>query len=663
MPAWIKARIYTIGLIVIIAAAVAMSLRWVFLVPIYQSPDELLHLDYALCLYEHGGLFRANDASVPRQIMKAPRYRDFPFFYYLLHPYTHYLVARTEQGNICFNQSAQMPPGYGTKEFYQALDRDVPRGPFRIDAPPALAYYYPFGYYGLLSLWIGLIRTVSERITVLFFGARILSTVLLMATLLLSHATLRELGMRWLALLLTGLIGLFPLATFVGSYVQPDNLSLMLASLCFYLALVARRSPARLAPLAGLGVALGALFLTKQHYWLAIVLPVTAMLAVENLARAAGTKRWLATAVLAGLPSLCAAAFFYWTIWGLDYHPLRTTLDIHHAHGFAKIVLVAQGLRKAFLDFFATVTHDSFWGVFGWMDTPLIIRGLRTNTLVQFLIQICTWLVLGLTLIRIEQVSSRLWRLGRRDRGLLAVRLALSNPLLNSYFLFTIIMIVLYVRTDNFFGAQGRNWLPMILPIFLTGLVYAPRALTLPGSRRFMSAGLSAGLAAFVVLGTYYGPRSIEKRFYAPGNADPMRTMTIPGEPIMTNQITWKEGKGDGTGDDPYLIFKLDQPRYVYCVRLRFVLDNAQHLPGILQNWWMRSGRTTFTSDGCTSLFRIRPNPEEQVLTVWINQEIDLFRIDPDMRPCHFELKEMVAMTKLPARPAGGDGSVAAAER
>jgi hypothetical protein len=34
---------------------------------------------------------------------------------------------------------------------------------------------------------------------------------------------------------------------------------------------------------------------------------------------------------------------------------------------------------------------------------------------------------------------------------------------------------------------------------------------------------------------------------------------------------------------------------------------------------------------------------------VEINQPIELFRLDPDMRPCHFELKEMTA-PRLPLR-------------
>ena len=80
-----------------------------------------------------------------------------------------------------------------------------------------------------------------------------------------------------------------------------------------------------------------------------------------------------------------------------------------------------QGFKRAFLDYYAGMTHDSFWGLFGWVDTPLVIRGRNTTEAVQFIIQVFAWVILGLTLWRLEQVGSRLVRLsGRGRRGLRA---------------------------------------------------------------------------------------------------------------------------------------------------------------------------------------------------------------------------------------------------
>jgi hypothetical protein len=176
----------------------------------------------------------------------------------------------------------------------------------------------------------------------------------------------------------------------------------------------------------------------------------------------------------------------------------------------------------AVVDFYATLTHQSFWGVFGWMDTPLVIGQPRTNELVQYAILYAGWMVLGLALWRLEQVASRLVRLFGRGRRWTAVRLAVSNPVINSYFLFTVLMFYLFNRLENRFAAQGRNWLPFLLPIFLVGLVYAPKALTLRRSRAALSFTLTAGLLLYCVVGSYYSIRTLKQRFYPRAQPPPI---------------------------------------------------------------------------------------------------------------------------------------------
>jgi hypothetical protein len=123
-------------------------------------------------------------------------------------------------------------------------------------------------------------------------------------------------------------------------------------------------------------------------------------------------------------------------------------------------------------------------------------------------------------------------RLAWAGRSATALRLALANPLLNSYFLFTVFMFWLYIRSDNRFGAQGRNWWPLILPIFLTGIAYAPRALTLRRARLAFSRIVLAGLLAYCCLGSVYSLRAIDRRYYpstrAPKQADFVVTEPAP---------------------------------------------------------------------------------------------------------------------------------------
>src|SRR5262245_20270159 len=93
----------------ILAGSMALSTMWVFKVPIYQSPDEPQHLDYAWALSEQSGLFFARDML-----------RPLPNYY--VHPYTHYLVERTGTAHVAFHPENTMPPGYGTGKYFRDLD-------------------------------------------------------------------------------------------------------------------------------------------------------------------------------------------------------------------------------------------------------------------------------------------------------------------------------------------------------------------------------------------------------------------------------------------------------------------------------------------------------------------------------------------------------------
>src|SRR5262249_50022922 len=143
------------------------------------------------------------------------------------------------------------------------------------------------------------LHACTGRIVVLFFGARIFSALLLVCTLLLVYGTARELQLKkGFALLLTACVGLFPLTSFVSSYIQPDNLAFTLVSLCFYLTLAARRDLQNNWLLGGLGLALGALLLTKVHFFACVACASVAALAAEMYFTRLRRRRWLLTILL-----------------------------------------------------------------------------------------------------------------------------------------------------------------------------------------------------------------------------------------------------------------------------------------------------------------------------------------------------------------------------
>jgi hypothetical protein len=496
---WLLRRWSSLCLVAIVLGAVWLSTTWVFLIPIYQAPDEHVHSDYAFCILTFGRILTAWDLPLCLQPGS------------MVHPYTNFLHDYTGTAGFVGNPARKVPADYGTTTYFATLDRHAPPEqlvPFGLHQTLFLLSCYLFGYYALLATWLGVVRWFSGRLAALFFAGRLFSVALLAGSLLLGYATLRRLNLgRGPAIGLTAAVGWFPLTSFVSSAIQPDNLALLLVSLCLYLTLRARSQPDRPVLAWLTGAALGALLLTKLHFFACVLTASTAALLTAAARGPSGMWTRLRTLAALTVPPALLGTVYLWTVWGVPNHYGQVATAARHSHWLA-------GLRAAFVDYFCGTTHQSFWGVFGWMDTPLVIGNHATQRWVSRAIQTATWGVLALGVLRLGQVAFRLARLARAGRGHLALRIACANPVLNSFFLFTLLMFYLYVRLDNQFGAQGRHWFPFVLPIFLTAVVYAPRALPWRSARRFLSAGLCGGLLLYCLVGSYYALRCVEKRYY-----------------------------------------------------------------------------------------------------------------------------------------------------
>ncbi len=499
----LKSKLVAWVLVGIVLGSVSLSLRWVFLVPIFQSPDEDVHFDYALCLNELHRLIRASSTGVG----EVPNWT--------IHPYVEHLSNVTDKCEVTFHPDRPMPTGYGTKDFYKIVDRTAP--PVTRDRcktrAPALAAVYPYGYYLLLAGWLDIVRlVVRDRPVAIFFGARIFSVLLLLGNLLLCYGVAREMRLRRsFALLLTACIGFFPLTSFVSSYVQPDNLAWTLVTLSYFLSFRLKRDPNNKTIQTILGLALGFLLVTKLQFFVCVALPVFAMVAVERIRP--NWQGWHDSARVALrllLPSLLFELIHVWVVSGTRscYTGAAPYTNFNQ--------FVIGGFSNAIWDYFVLNTHLSFWAIFGWMDTHIQFRNGLWTQRVMFVLQVCAWIFLALTLVRLEQVASRLTRVARKGRKLLALRMALSNVPLNSYFFFTVFMIALYVYYQNRFGAQGRNWIPFLLPIFFTSAFYAPKALTMQVARRLCCWGVLLGLLTYCAIGGYYSIKTLKNRYYAP---------------------------------------------------------------------------------------------------------------------------------------------------
>jgi len=352
-------------------------------------------------------------------------------------------------------------------------------------------------------------------------------------------------------------IGFFPLTSFVSSYIQPDNLSFTLVTLCMYLALRARRAALAGRWVAGLGLALGALLVTKYQFYICVLIPVIAMLVTELLfapARRRGRKFVPAALVWLMAPSAALGVIQLWVVAGgavsnkgNAFAPSNAAFYQNAAAGpVALFWYTVADLRAAFDYYYLGPVSHSFWGVFGWLDTPILIHSPRISDLVQALEVGATILILVLMLVRMENTITRLIAIARRGRKRWALRIAFGNPFLNSYLIFTVFMFGLWVLTNATFGPQGRNWLPYLLPAFSVGVIYAPKVLTHKRSRAVFSGVVVASLVAYCAVGGYYAVKTVKQRYYA--QALRVSSVSLTGLPRLDSGSSGAIDKVEGPG-------------------------------------------------------------------------------------------------------------------
>jgi 4-amino-4-deoxy-L-arabinose transferase-like glycosyltransferase len=522
---WIRTNFTLAALGAVIAGSVGLALYWVWLVPIFQSPDEDTHLNYALNIYSAGRLISVRE---PLHAWNSGLGGE--------HVYVDYLDRATGASAIQFHYSQKVAPDYGSREYYARLDAGTPaedsgsaNANQRIN--DGLLTIYPYGYYGLLALWIRLLRVFSGRISVLFFGARILSVVLMAVSLVLAYATCRELRFtRLRAMTMTAIVAFFPLTTFVSSYVQADNLTLTMVMLSCYLALCLKRQPSNVLQLGALGLALGGLCVTKYHVYAAVLPAVVGLVAAQKLT---GRSRlgWVRLFAILLVPSLVLLAPQVWIMWGSATTPIVSGPSTVHqelleASRRGPAVLAAfllKGIRYAFGNFYlnrhtplTVSTFQSFWGTFGWTDTPLVILTPSTTNNLRNCIAAFDVVLFALTLMRIIRILYRLYNISKAGRWRQALVIGFSNPLLNAYFIFTGLMFMLFALVRSSYAPQGRNWFAFILAIFLTGGWYAPRAVRFWNASNWLTVLVVGGLLLYCAVGSYYAIPSLINRFYTP---------------------------------------------------------------------------------------------------------------------------------------------------
>ena len=519
---------YSACAVILTLCFVALACIWVNLVPVFQSPDEPEHFDYAYSLATAGMLLRAADGPVGYD------------------PRVKVLMQDADQQRMTFHANERVPKSYGTSAFFVQVrgDTDIYRGYSPLQARAVrspLTSVYAFVPYALYAIAAYPFRhDVAASLTACRFASVVFSGF----AILIWSRILRLLHVRKVhALALLAIVAFFPLTTFIGSYVQPDGVAFLIVSALLLVTLRIRDGHVDARHAFAYAVLVAALYGTKLQFAVAVGLGTIVPAAIAYTRMASVQIRAFAASIL--LVSLATMfAVTRWVMGGSDAasyfqgrHNLTSALVEHVPTGVT--TFLSTEFRLAMSDLYGGgISQQSFWGVFGWLDTPIRIVTYRITDGVSNFETFGTLLVIATIAASVILRLKRLVRVGRTRSAGVAFRLASNDPAFNAYLLLIALFVVLFVISDNLFGAQGRDYYALEVVGFACASWYGARAFPRRWRRAYSSLVL-VSLATLSMAGSAFALTTIEDRFYRPLPVGPFPNVTRLASKIAQTDVTY----------------------------------------------------------------------------------------------------------------------------
>ncbi len=126
---------------------------------------------------------------------------------------------------------------------------------------------------------------------------------------------------------------------------------------------------------------------------------------------------------------------------------------------------------------------------------------------------------------------------------------------------------------------------------------------------------------------------------------DELRFREIPLSQGPTGLIGMRGQNGhyEAVTVDPYLVYTLPSPTPVAGVRLRYRHSNAEGLPGRFVMSWSNESSPRRLPPGRHAIWTLETR-EDRTTTIWINATIDRLRIQPDNKPCQFDIQDLTLL-------------------
>ena len=115
----------------------------------------------------------------------------------------------------------------------------------------------------------------------------------------------------------------------------------------------------------------------------------------------------------------------------------------------------------------------------------------------------------------------------------------------------------------------------------------------------------------------------------------------VPIKPSSWHELTWEDGVGYAKGKDPHLVFALRQPEQVHAIRFKLAYPSTKGQTALLQVFWRHTEKNDFAEGARAFTTTVEAVPDGRTVTVWVNDTIDQFRIDPDTGPSVFTISDL----------------------
>ncbi len=224
---------------------------------------------------------------------------------------------------------------------------------------------------------------------------------------------------------------------------------------------------------------------------------------------------------------------------------------------------IANTLMGAYQSLFCADGHafTYFWGEFGYGEVLLVIGSPEVNTALRLAIEVVTKIIILLTLASLVKVLISLVHLVRKGRWRWASYIAFSNPVMNSYFLFVLIILLVYVMYFPSYRGQGRQWFPLIFPLFVNAAIFAPRVFASRVARRLAFYLITIGWLCYSLIGCYSAFGCVYREYYVRRyqpvfNIQELKPVTI--DKVCLLEVTWLEYLGRCAMLDRYPLHGFD---------------------------------------------------------------------------------------------------------